>query len=302
MPCYHLIEAFRKIEANPSGKHSLNFGWNPSTCVPNTQIFVPCGNCIGCRLDYSRRWAVRCMHEAQMHEHNSFITLTYAPEFLPEDNSIHVEDVKAFFKRLRRRVEPLTIRNFYCGEYGSQFHRPHYHAIVFGFDFPDRQLFSVRNGFRCYTSSLLQSVWPFGFSMVADVSFETCAYVARYVTKKIKGDIAEEHYQGREVEFAHGSRRPGIGRSWIEKYFSDVYPADRVIVRNGVEMLPPKYYDDYLESVNPDLYEEVKQKRQIAFRAMQEKGETHWRRQDVKEQIKLKQFEKLIRPYENLTV
>jgi hypothetical protein len=244
-------------------------------------ILLPCGRCIGCRLERSRQWAVRCVHEAQLHEKNCFLTLTYRNEDLPHDGSIKKRDLQLFFKRLRKRCGSDKVRYFACGEYGSKTFRPHYHAIIFGIDFPDKKLLyydkendvvHLRGTFykkifrrpkynhTIFTSKTLEKIWPYGFSTVGSLTFESAAYTARYQLKKIYGDMAEDHYKGRTPEFALMSRRPGIGHDWLKKFNNDVYPKD-FFTLNGRKMSPPRYYDKILEKENPDLYMKLKDKR-----------------------------------------
>ena len=173
------------------------------------------------------------MHEASLHDDNSFITLTYSPENLPEDNSVHVEHLQKFFKRLRKLIAPTKIRYFACGEYGENKNRPHYHAIIFGYSFPDKRLHTKQNGNLLYRSRLLEKAWPYGYSMIGNVSFESCAYVARYVMKKRKGKDDYVDKNGKtnasyyEIcdpdtgaiyvlnrEFCTMSRRPAFDRDW----------------------------------------------------------------------------------------
>lgn len=210
------------------------------------------------------------MHEAQMHNNNSFITLTFSPEALEQrDNpwSLDVRDFQLFMKRLRKKFGN-GIRFYHCGEYGEKNRRPHYHACIFGFDFPDKELWKVtKTGCKLYTSKSLEELWPYGFSTIGDVTFESAAYVARYIMKKITGDDAEDHYEWVDEEtgeiyplkpeYNTMSRRPGIGREWIDKYIDDVYPHDYVIV-NGKKCKPPTYYDGVLETTRPYEFEEVK--------------------------------------------
>jgi hypothetical protein len=267
MPCFHPLEAFQSRTRDPStGKRSISF--NRFKAFDAEPIKLPCGQCIGCRLERSRQWAIRCMHEAQLHEDNCFITLTFSPEALAlRDNpmSVDVRDFQLFMKRLRKKYGQ-GIRFYHCGEYGEKNGRPHYHACIFGFDFEDKQLWKVANGHRLYISDSLQELWPFGFSTIGDVTFESAAYVARYIMKKINGDLAEEHYVDAETgeilnpEYTTMSRRPGIGRGWYDKYANDVYPHDYVIV-NGVKCRPPKYYDGVLSTERPYEFEEIKQTR-----------------------------------------
>lgn len=262
---------------------------------PDTEIKLPCGRCIGCRLERSRQWAMRCVHEASLYERNCFITLTFAPEHLPKSGSLDKRDFQLFMKRLRKRHGPGA-RYFHCGEYGEKMGRPHYHACLFNFDFADRELWSVRDGVRLFTSKDLSELWPFGFSTIGDVTFESAAYVARYVTKKITGETADAHYKGRLPEYTTMSRRPGIGRAWIEKYTGDVYPHDRVVLR-GREMRPPKFYDSIFELANPEAFDDVKEqrKRDTVLVAT----DNTYDRLRVREKHQHLRFEKLKRGYEN---
>jgi hypothetical protein len=237
------------------------------------------------------------VNEASLHDRNCFLTLTYAPEFLPENGSLNVEDIQGFFKRLRRRIEPLPLRYFQCGEYGSLLSRPHHHAILFGFDFPDKKLFQIRDGVKLYVSKMLSDLWPFGYSTIGEVTFESCAYVARYVTKKITGELAEEHYQGRKPEYITMSRRPGIGRAWLEQYLSDVYPADALIIRDGIKMKPPRYYDSIYDIIDPEAFALLKRKRMEKLQLINPE-EFSYERLQVKEACKYLQTLKLPRTLE----
>jgi len=215
---------------------------------------LPCGGCVGCRLERSRQWAMRCMHEAQLHEDNSFVTLTYDERFCPP--SLHYPDFQKFMKRLRK-VYPGA-RFYMCGEYGEKFRRPHFHACLFGVGFRDRAEWSrTGSGSWLYRSPTLERVWPHGFSSIGDVTFESAAYVARYVMKKVTGKLAAAHYSSLDLdtgellslvpEFNRMSLKPGIGADWFKKYKSDVYNFDYVVV-NGQKCKPPRYYDKLLES------------------------------------------------------
>jgi len=229
-------------------------------------INLPCGRCIGCRLEKSRQWAVRCVHEAQLHQENSFITLTFN-QSCPLDGtktdptySLHKHHFQRFMKRLRKEYPEKQIKYFHCGEYGEKSERPHHHACLFNHDFEDKILYKESNGIKLYTSEKLQKLWPFGHSTIGDVTFDSAAYVARYITKKITGKLAEEHYKGRLPEFCTMSRRPAIAKQWLQKYTSDVYPQDYVVIR-GKKSKPSKYYDKQLELTNPKEYETIKAER-----------------------------------------
>ena len=143
-------------------------------------------------------------------------------------------------KRLRKTG--VEARYFHCGEYGDQTGRPHYHACLFGHAFPDREKWAVRKGNPVWRSDELERLWPYGNSEIGSLTFESAAYVARYVTKKVTGRDADSHYERLdpstgelvqiEPEFATMSRRPGIGSGWFEKFGTDVFPSDEVVV-NG---------------------------------------------------------------------
>lgn len=264
MPCYHPMLGYRARIPGASGKRAIVFNVNEG--FADMTVNVPCGQCVGCRLERSRQWAIRCMHEASMHEQNCFITLTFDNENLDPEGSLRKEDFQKFMKRLRKRTG-AAVRYYHCGEYGSKLSRPHHHACLFGYDFPDRYLFIQREGVALYRSPLLESLWPFGISSVGEVTFESAAYVARYIMKKQLGKGAEEFYRGKIPEYTTMSRRPGIGSSWYEKFKDDVYPSDEVFVRRGVRCKPPKYYDALFDLENPEEFAEIKRSRIKAARS-----------------------------------
>lgn len=224
-------------------------------------LLLPCGRCVGCRLDRAKDWAARIMHEASLHEENCFVTLTYA-RALP---SLEYRDFKLFLKRLRR---DRPVRYFMAGEYGERFARPHFHAILFGVSFADRKYFKKSpSGEVLYTSVSLSRLWPHGFASVGTVSAESAAYVARYTLKKsgVKEDydyVDEDTGEilSRHPEFTRMSLKPGIGALWLERYRSDVYPQGTVVV-DGVEVKAPRYYDKLQERHDPVSLEDTKESR-----------------------------------------
>lgn len=284
MPCYHPMLMYPAATRSPKGKRPLTF--NPTKGFSDKPVKIPCGECDGCKLEKSRQWAVRCMHEAQMHEQNCFLTLTYNNENLPSDGSLSKTILQKFFKDLRnylekerlefskifkREVKPTEIKYYACGEYGEKFSRPHYHACLFGYDFPDKVVVyagdhseyknKIRvNEHQLCRSEILEKLWPYGFSSIGELNMQTAGYVARYVTKKQKCEQSSSYYNGRLPEFAIMSRRPGIGASWFEKYKTDVYPKDFFTV-NGNKMRPPRYYDNLLEKKDSGMLADIKIKR-----------------------------------------
>lgn len=269
-------------------------------------LFLPCGQCVACRLERSRQWAVRCVHEAKMHERNCFITLTYDDRHLPADKSLKYSDYSAFMRRLRKYVKRRcrskvstlsTVRFYMCGEYGETTARPHYHALLFGFDFEDKLYFKrCPSGEKLYTSTALGRLWPLGSHMIGSVTFESAAYVARYCVDKVTGGEAKAHYEvvdpstgevrSRVPEFNRCSLRPAVGRTFIDKFMADVYPSGKVVI-NGRLAKAPRYYDKvFLRSATPDQVERLEFARWKDAQLVGE-GELSDERLAVKEEVAL---------------
>lgn len=246
-------------------------------------IQIPCGRCIDCRLNQSRQWATRMMLEAEYHMSNYFVTLTYDPVHVPLSSFLDYEtgevlpsqtlrktDLQAFFKRLRRRQEYYhdnQIRYYAAGEYGDETHRPHYHAIIFGLVLDDLEpLKKSRLGYQYYRSKTLEAVWPYGMVTVGVVSWQDCAYVARYCTKKLGGDY-KAFYEtfGLEPEFAIMSRKPGIGNQYFQDHADEIYKMDEIFLRltdGGKKVKPPHYYDTLYAQIDEAQLEVCKERRQ----------------------------------------
>lgn len=309
MPCYSPLTAYYSRFLNPTGKRSLVF--NVREAIDDKKLNVPCGQCIGCRLERSRMWAIRITHEASLYENNCFITLTYDEKNLPKNKSLSKSPFQKFMKRLRKKFGP-NIRYFYCGEYGEKYKRPHFHACLFNIDFTDKVLFKRVNDNNVYTSEVLEKLWGSGFCSIGELTFESAAYVARYITKKITGkdellkllnytDIdpnTGEILTERLPEFADMSRRPGIGRNWYEKFSTDVYPGDYVVLRNK-KMKPPKYYDSLLAREDPFEHDNIKERR--STNGLKHAHNNSAQRLHVRETLQLEKFKRLIRTYENDT-
>lgn len=278
MVCDHPQTAYRSRERNPStGRYLVTF--NPhQNLIEGSRLTLPCGRCMGCRLDKMRDWAVRCTHEASMHERNCFITLTFSDDFLPWNYSIDQRDFQLFMKRLRKSISPTKIKFFACGEYGDLNLRPHYHALLFGYDFNDRVHFKTdRRGNKLFTSDLLTKLWPYGHSTLGNVTYQSAQYVAGYVTKKIGGEPAAAHYlrihpfSGKQhqvaPEFRLSSTRPGLGASWFERYSGDCFPSQFVIV-DGVKRPVPRYYYRLIEEADAKRF-----KRATAIKTLKSRRE-----------------------------
>lgn len=204
-------------------------------------------------MDWSLMWAIRCHHEAQMHERSCFVTLTYDDEHLPPGGLLERSRYKWFLRRLVKRLG-VPCRFFFGGEYGAGA-RPHYHGLLFGVDFDDRVLHSKRGDNLLYRSPLLEELWPLGFSSVGSVSFESAAYVARYCLKKSGVTLPGQ--------FVRMSRRPGLGSSWLQKYASDAFPRGYVVI-GGKEVKAPRFYDNWFKALRPWDFEMVRRRRMAA--------------------------------------
>lgn len=244
MACFRPHSAWR-LESG-----GIYFGAERSDCA--APITLPCGNCIGCRISRSQSWSTRILHEASLHTHNTFITLTYnnndsslvSDSNINYQQSLYYKHFQRFLYRLRKRKGP--VRYFACGEYGELTQRAHWHAIIFG---------------CAISNSQLQTLWPYGFTNVGDVNAKSAAYVAKYATKKVNGGAADTHYRRVDLhtgeiirvtpEMAHMSLKPGIGARWIERFWPEVYAVRDGIVRPGGRTTkPPRYYDKRMLELN----------------------------------------------------
>lgn len=257
MQCFYPLSAWQKhsgdIHFYPKGSE----GKAPRDSNYWRELTLPCGQCIGCRIQRSSDWATRCMHEAAMHEENSFITLTYDDDNVPLQGQLVYPHYQDFMKRLRYYTGK-KLRFYMCGEYGELHDRPHYHAIIFGHAFyDDRLLLKRTNQGSLYSSNFLDSVWKHGMTSIGDVTFDSAAYVARYVVKKVNGKLADEHYTRVDAmtgeiyqkvpEFSRMSlQNGGIGASWLNKFRNDVIDTGAVMTYN-VARTVPRYYTKMLE-------------------------------------------------------
>lgn len=318
MPCYYPISAYQ-LEAG-SALVFANEKWGTTRRGgAYRQLQIACGQCSGCRLKRSRDWAIRCMHEKQMHRFSSYITLTLNTEHLPSDLSLDHSVFVKFTKRLRRLLErewahhsasttnaqdrhqsanavatvgpdikqnrlpslyadfvgiKPKLKFYMCGEYGPTHGRPHYHALLFGVDFRDKLYWrTTPAGAKIYRSATLERLWPYGYSSTGELTFQSAAYVARYVMKKRTGsgeketeeilDLETGEIHKRKKEYNQMSRRSGIGSSWLEKYHQDVYSSKGKVIVRGHELNPPRYYDKLYEDVDELQLEHVKHQRYL---------------------------------------
>lgn len=224
MVCYSPIRAFRKSTTKGS---EIYFNIPVNEHNKYIKMDLACGRCIGCKIEKSREWAIRCMHESSLYEYNCYLTLTIDDEHLNESGTLEKKDFQNFMKELRRKYVGKTrnngnnmpetiekIRFFHCGEYGTACRncgyvqgecycgdyepgigRPHHHVLLFNFDFPDKVLETTKEGINHYSSEILQKLWRKGIHDIGEITFQSAAYVARYTIKKVTGKKAEHHYQ-----------------------------------------------------------------------------------------------------------
>lgn len=256
---------------------------------------TPCGECCGCQEAYSKEWATRMTLEAQQWPSNYFLTLTYDDYHLPIQDellnkktgevfenynwmqgSVMKEDCQKFLKDLRRQWEyhynHVGIRFYLASEYGPTTNRPHYHMILFNFPIPLDELKirkTDRDGNIHWTHDRIERIWGKGFIDICEVNWDTCAYVARYVMKKMKGKRPDEWYyeQGISPEFNLMSRMPGIGLDFFTKNFQAIYKNDEIILKGHREKIqpvkPPKYYDRKFDLIEPERMKSIKENRKF---------------------------------------
>lgn len=276
-------------------------------------FLIPCGRCIGCRLDYSRRWATRLMLELQTHTSAFFVTLTYDDEHLPRSvkgvPTLVPDDLQKFMKRLRDnqryRGIDTKIRFFLAGEYGDHSHRPHYHLILFDWipsEYDLQFLKYSKNGDKYYTSLSLQKLWPYGYNLVAGVTWQSCAYVARYILKKQTGDNSHV-YEDMAIspEFTRMSRKPGIGKEYYDLHAKKLLEDGYVQLEGGLKAPIPRYFDPFFEIDFPKEYQKLSENRVATAKMMQEVKEfatelDYFEQLLVDEQQKIHKSKMLVRP------
>jgi len=250
-------------------------------------------------------WAIRIIHEASLYydqQGNCFVTLTYRDpsectkqqfkdgQFIPSNYSLRPDDVQKFIRRLRKREakkakkykRPVNkIRYFYCGEYGDENQRPHYHVCLFNHSFSDQRLWKDDEGYHTYTSDTLAKLWGFGFTTVQPLNYGTAAYCAKYSLKKITGERAKQHYLRCDengeaywilpeyIRMSTGRTKPcGLGAGFYEKFSDDIFPSDEVPVPGkGIIRKVPRYYQNILSLQDSSTLELVKKVRQIFIKA-----------------------------------
>lgn len=264
---------FRDSSGNVCTTRKLTLGGQSlkvSSKDRHTMFYVPCGQCGECRLSRARMWATRCVHESKFWSKSSFITLTYKDT--PPHNSLCPDDTRNFIRRLRRHIGS-NFKYYLVGEYGEKGDRPHYHALIFGYDFGYSSNFNIDDSHRAIpydslhnTTAVrfpeLDDLWELGYTSVGELTFDSAAYCAQYAIKKITGPRAKAHYGLRHPEFSRTSQN-AIGKQYVDRYANEILTHNSVI-SNDAEQPIPSYYLKQLEKLGYDLTELKKQREEFS--------------------------------------
>lgn len=293
MPCYRPLAAWfpvdggRPVFREPVGEDPDDYLKSP----------LPCGRCQGCLLRFGQDWAVRCAHEAQMHAESCFVTLTYDDAHLPREG-VSLRELQLFVKRVREHFSPRLLRFFGVGEYGTRTGRAHYHVCLFGVDWSDRvPAGKSPTGFQMWSSKTLDALWQErGLCRSQAMTVETAAYAARYSLKKIgaarerkRQDPVTGEWFTLRPEFCTMSKRPGLGSSWLERFRSDVFPAGRVVLADGREVPPPRFYMERFAESDPEAYAALRER--VALDGVARLAERLPRRLAVREAVASRRLE-----------
>lgn len=198
---------------------------------------VPCGRCPPCKKRRVDGWVFRLLQEEKRSSAAKFVTLTYAPHSVPVSShgfmTLDKSDLQKYFKRLRKALPGVNIKYYACGEYGSQNHRPHYHAIIF----------NVADDNAIFHAWSLDGK-AIGQVQIGTVTGDSIAYTMKYIdnsTWKMKHGRDD-----RVPEFAVMSK--GLGDNYVTPaiidYHHDDYSRLYLTVPGGFRVAMPKYYKD----------------------------------------------------------
>lgn len=300
MTCFHPLKAYRSSQVGESGKRAVTF--NPvKAYVEGSSFMLPCGQCTGCRADRAFQWSMRVAHEAKLYDSNLFLSLTYDEQHVPQDFSVKLRDYQLFIKRVRKHFG-RSVRFVGCGEYGDTTFRPHYHFGIFNLDFSDKRQVGTRGGYPIYRSEILAELWPFGSHEIGRLTHESGGYIARYVFKKMTGERADSHYlrvspidgalHRVAPEFFTMSRRPGLGMGWFNRFASDAFPSDFLVV-DGRKVRPPQFY---LSKMDEGTQEAIKRRRKARAVQPAQRANSTSERLAVRKEVFEARVKRLSRP------
>lgn len=245
---------------------------------------IPCSKCYACRINYAAEWATRIMLESEYSQNNYWITLTYNENHVPINldtghNSLYPRDVTLFLKRLRKHFKNTTIKYFYCGEYGGETYRPHYHMILLNCPLDLNQFYGSFIDPRFFKehwkSYELENLWMeklpgsdektlIGMIEVTPLEWSNAAYTARYCMKK----IFEEKmlYDEWEVEKEFVRMSNGIAKQYYQDNKEEIWKTDSIVMKtvkgNIGNARPPAYFMDQLKKEDPERARWILERRQ----------------------------------------
>lgn len=227
---------------------------NPYSNYQSNYRTLPCGKCVACRMRRAMQWGFRLEQEWLISDNCCFITLTYAPEFLPSDYQLckvhYLKFIKCLSMDIRRFCDSLGLvyrfRYIGVGEYGYEKGRPHYHLLLFNVPIGYGNFSTVR-AMRNFEFFLEERFWPRGFVNVRELNAERIMYLSKYVVKA-------EDFDGSKVKpFMTCSKRPPLGFCYLTpKVIRYHHDANDFLVRNdsGYWLPLPRIYWPYIWSHN----------------------------------------------------
>lgn len=291
MPCIKPL----RLYATKDGRYLAN---RPSG-HSGSGVTVGCRQCLSCRLDKVAEWVLRATHENTLHNSSQFVTLTYDDDHLPENMNLQYTDVQLFHKRLRKYYKDQKIRFILSGEYGDITSRPHYHSIYFGLEVPtDAEILrKTRRDEPVYKSETLTNLWGKGYAEIGTCTPQSIAYVAGYTTKDLSSGLWKNDYAvldettgeyiKRRKPFISMSRRPGIGKGFLDKFHSDIFPSGQCLTNTGKLKAAPNYYLNLLKKSDPVLYDQLKLERSDSVLTKKHRADNTPARRAVKQTCRL---------------
>lgn len=205
---------------------------NPVRKLSHNMLFS-CGTCLLCRKRRAQELAMRCVLHASLYEDNSFLTLTYDETRKDYHNDFTYADIQKFKKRLRKHLSPTKVQIFNVHEYGHN-GKKHWHLVVFNHAFPDRELYTIRNGNSLFVSPSLEKLWPYGYHTIGNVTEASAMYQAQYQQKDFK-------YGNLFTEKKSHSIHSGIGRDYFLKHYEQILRLG-YIPFSGKKYPVPRYF------------------------------------------------------------
>lgn len=258
MACFHQLPAWRSRSL--TGERRFGITFQKSEAWTDLPMNLPCGKCIGCRIQRAQEWGTRVMNELKAAGPSAFVTLTYDDEHLPPGGTLVPNDLKLFWLRLRRKHDK-PFRYFACGEYGDKTNRPHYHAVVFGYWPQHRVRIPGERNTPMYRSDELDRLWPHGQARLSPVTRENAVYIAKYTLGKYDEQGQPRDFGQRRAPYLTMSTHPGIGHYYAREHARALARFGGVRQRGGTLAAVPRYYVKVLARHEPNLADGLKRRR-----------------------------------------